>query len=86
MSSSLGYKTPKKPKPPDPNPKLKIGIGLNSWENVQYKKKWQKTHGTCRQYINLKIETIYRFIGPWVKKLLMLKVAVGLFCPPPLYL
>ena len=36
MSSSLGYKTPKKPKPPDPNPKLKIGIGLNSKENIQY--------------------------------------------------
>ena len=42
------------------------------------KKNGKKTHRTCSQYINLKIETIYRSIGPLVKKLLMLKVTVGL--------
>ena len=31
------------------------------------------------KYINLKIETIYRCIGSLVRKLLMVKVAVGLF-------
>ena len=41
------------------------------------KKNGKKTPRTCSQYINLKIQTIYRFIGPLDKKLLMLKVAVG---------
>ena len=49
------------------------------------KKNGKKTHRTCSQYINLKIETIYRSIGPLVKKLLMLKVSDGLFCPPPYF-